>query len=219
MVVAIVCDNGEETLDRCAESLRHQTLPVRVVIAAGPKTDLPLAKKLADKVYDPIGGIGKARVNAILNEKDGIILSCDADTQYASSYAEIAVQDLRLLNVVKAGTILPRGDCPQDDLALAWTEALFNPLIPYEFCLAFRRSSFLNAGIHRMDYSDPRADIGLEISRRMIPLVSDPRLVVWTRLPTKGALTVRDQYLPSFLGVAVPFGALGAIVGLNELTK
>ena len=220
MATAIVADNGEATLTECIESLRRQTIPVRVVIAAGPKTDLELARKLADEVYPPIGGIGKARVNAILHEEDEIILSCDSDTIYGQNFADIAVQDLKLLNVVKAGMILPRGDYPKDAVLLAWTEALLNPLVPYEFCLAFRRNAFLDAGIHTMDYdSDPRNDIGSGISWRMFPFLSDPRMTVWTRLPTRGAFIMRDNYLPSMLGVGVPFGTLGGLVGLNELTK
>lgn len=219
MVTAIVCDNGEPILNECLESIRHQTVPVRVVVAAGPRTDLELAMSLADKVYPPMSGIGKARVNAILNEKDDYMLSCDSDTRYTPNYAEIAVQDLRFLNAVKAGMIFPL-DNPPADLLVAWTEMTLNPLVPYEFCIAFRRHVFLAAKIHELDYdSDPRGDIGVEIQRRMFPLLSDVRMVCWTRLPTKGAVIVRDNYLPSILGVAVPFGALGSLVSLNELLK
>lgn len=221
MVTAVVADNGESTLAECLESLRRQTMDTRVVVAAGPKTDLELAEKLAHKVYPPTKGIGRARVNAILNEEDEFFLSCDSDTVYSPTFAEIAAQDLKLLNAVKAGMILPR-DHPKDIL-LAWFEAMLNPLVPYEFALAFRKSAFINAGIHQVDYSNPRGDIGLEISRRMyawMPIFSDPRMVCWTRLPTKGAEIVRDNYLPSIiLGAAVPFGALAGIIGLNELKK
>lgn len=225
MVTAIICDNGEPNIEQCIRSLRNQSIPVRVVVAAGPKTNLAQAKKLADKVYVPVTGIGKARIHAIVNEKDPIMLSCDADTRYAPNFAEIAAQDLRLLNAVKAGTILPREDYPQGDLLLAWAESawIISGFFPYEFCTAFRRSNFINAGIHQIDYdSNPRSDIGLAISRRMcagLPIPSDPRMICWTRLPTKGAEMVRDNYFPSILGVAVPFGTLGAILGLSELAK
>lgn len=219
MVIAIVVDNGEPTLGKCIESLRCQTVPVRVVVAVGQETDLELATKLADKVYPPMSGIGKARVNAILNEKDNYMLSCDSDTCYAPNYAEIALQDLKLLNAVKAGTIFPL-DNPPADLLVAWTEMVLSPFVPYEFCIAFRRDAFLAAKIHELDYDDnARGDIGLGIQRRMFPLLSDPRMVCWTRLPTKGAVIVRDNYLPSMLGVAIPFGALGSLISLSELRK
>ncbi|MFQ5763181.1 MAG: hypothetical protein ACE5PO_09115 [Candidatus Bathyarchaeia archaeon] len=220
MVTAIVCDDGETTLAECIKSLRNQTIPVRIVLASGPKTDLDLAGKLADKVYPATRGIGKARVNAILNEKDEFLLSCDSDTTYSQNYAEIAVEDLKVLNVVKAGMILPRGDYVEDDPVLAWFEAIISPWVPYEFALAFRRSAFLEAGIQGYDYeSNPRSDIGVGVHRRLIPLISDLRMVCWSRMPTKGAMIVRDDYLPSMLGVTLPFGAICGVIGLNEFRR
>lgn len=212
-VAAVLVDNGEPFLERSAKSLRNQTEKIELWIAPGPKTDMELAKSLGDVIMPPERGIGKARVNAILNAESDYILSCDSDTEYAPNYAEIALQDLKLLPVVKAGIILPRKDYPEDDLLLAWLEAISHLLVPYEYCLAFRKSAFLNAGIHLFDYeSNPRADIGFGIHVRMSPLLSDPRMVCWTRLPTKGALMVRDEFLPSMLGVVVPYGALGTLV-------
>jgi len=167
-----------------------------------------------DKVYPSASGIGKARVSAILGEKDEYLLSCDSDTCYARNYAEIAVQDLRVLPFVKAGAIFPV-ETPRD-LSLVLLEQLFSPFAPYEYAIAMRRSTFLNLGIHRLDYdSCPRSDIGLGIQRRAI-LLPDPRMVVWTRLPTKSA-NVTKEYIPAVVAAAAPFAMIGGIIGLNEL--
>jgi len=215
VTTAIVCDNGEPTLEKCISSLRGQTVPVRIVVAAGPKTDLSLAEKLADKVYSPISGIGRARVNAILNEEGEFFLSCDADSVYEAHYAEYALQDLKAgAKAVKAGVILP----------LKWNEPLvlletvLTLVPPYEFALAFRKSAFIDAGIHKLDYSDSRADIGGAVVNRLNPW-TDFRIVCFTRMPTKGGYEFAEKYLPSALiGIAPVMGVVGVALA-NELTQ
>jgi glycosyltransferase involved in cell wall biosynthesis len=214
-VVAVVCDNGEPTLEKCVSSLRSQTVPVRVVIAAGPKTNMALAERLADKVYPPIVGIGKARVNAILKEECEYILSCDSDSVYDIHYAEYAVEDLKGgAKAVKAGIILP----------LEWTnplalfEAAFSLLIPYEFALAFRRSEFLRLGLaeEAERASDPRWDIGWRVVNWLNAL-PDFRMVVYTKMPTYGANYVAQNYVPSLLaGALIPIGTVSVIVRASE---
>lgn len=218
MVVAVVVDNGEPHIEKCIRSLRDQTVPVRTVIASGPKTDLELARKLGDKTYPPLSGIGKARVNAILGEGDEIQLSCDSDTRYARNYAELAVQDLKVLPFVKAGTILPAEQPPARDLGLTLIERAFSPFAPYEHAIAMRRSAFISSGVHRLDYdSCPRSDIGLGIWRRAI-LFPDPRMVCWTRLPTTSA-RVTEEYFPAVAAAVAPFAILAGIIGFNELNR
>jgi hypothetical protein len=169
-----------------------------------------------DKIYPVAVGIGRARVNAILSEDDEIILSCDADSIYDKNYAEFAVQDLKILGFVKAGTILPAE--PPKDIGLTLLEQIISPFAPYEYAIAMRRSAFIDSGVHLLDYdSCPRSDIGLGLSRRTI-LFPDPRIVVWTRLPTKSA-NVTKEYLPALAASVAPFAILGGIVGLNELSK
>jgi glycosyltransferase involved in cell wall biosynthesis len=215
VTTAIICDNGEPALEKCVGSLRSQTVPVHIVIAAGPKTDLKLAEELADKVYKPTCGIGRARVNAILNEEDEYILSCDADTLYDFHYAEYALEDLkRGAKAVKAGVILP----------LEWREPLtlletaLTPIPPYEFALCFSRRAFLDAGIHLQDYSNPRMDIGGAVVNRLNAL-PDFRLVCWTRIPTKGGYEFAEKYLLSgLIGIAPLIGVAGVALA-NELVR
>jgi len=57
-VTAIVCDNGEPSLKQCLLSLRGQTLKPEIVVASGPKTNLEVAEKYADRVLKPVVGIG-----------------------------------------------------------------------------------------------------------------------------------------------------------------
>lgn len=217
-VVAVVVDDGEPTLEKCISSLRSQTIPVRVVIAAGPKTDMALAERLADKVYPPIIGIGKARLNAILNEEAEYIISCDSDSVYESRYAEYALEDLESgAKAVKAGIILPL----EWNNPLALLESSFSPMIPYEFALAFRKSEFLKLGLveEAERVSDPRWDIGWRVVTGLNTL-PDLRMVVYTKMPTYGANYVAQNYAPSLLaGALIPIGTVSIVVGASELTK
>ncbi len=90
MVTVVCVDNGEPNLEWSIKSLRDQTVRANIVIAAGPKTDVELAKSLADYVVGPISGIGRARVTAILKYGDDVIVSCDSDTIYDPRYIEYA---------------------------------------------------------------------------------------------------------------------------------
>lgn len=217
-VVAVVVDDGEPTLEKCISSLRSQTIPVRVVIAAGPKTDMALAERLADKVYPPIIGIGKARINAILNEEAEYIISCDSDSVYESRYAEYALEDLESgAKAVKAGIILPL----EWNNLLALLESSFSPMIPYEFALAFRKSEFLKLGLveEAERVSDPRWDIGWRVVTGLNAL-PDPRMVVYTKMPTYSTNYVAQNYAPSLLaGALIPIGTVSTVVGASELTK
>jgi glycosyltransferase involved in cell wall biosynthesis len=215
VITALVVDNGEPTLVKCIYSLRSQTIPVRIVIAAGPKTDLKLAERLADKVYPPISGIGKARVNAILNEEGEFFLSCDADSVYETHYAEYALQDLKAgAKAVKAGVILPL----EWNNPLVLIETALSLIPPYEYALAFRKSAFLEAGIHFEDYTGLRADIGGAVVKRLNAW-PDVRMVCWSRIPTKGGCEFAEKYLPSALiGIAPVMGVVGVALA-NELTR
>jgi hypothetical protein len=160
-----------------------------------------------------MGGIGRARVNAIVETDADYIISCDSDTVYAPAYVEHALQSLQLFDFVKAGTILP---LKTEDLLLAYAESIFSPLMPYEFALAFKKDAFCNAGLHQEDYCSPRADIGVAIVKHMIFVYSDPRMACFTRLPTKGAVNFRDNFLVSTLGATAPLAIVGGILGYNE---
>lgn len=210
-VTAVVVDNGEINLERSLLSLKPQV--DELIVCPGPKSDLTLASKLADRVLEITEGIGKARVKGILEAKGKYIISADSDCIYDGGYVGSAVQDLQLLNAVKAGRVLP----------LEWNpvsvfEGLMVPWFCYEFGLAFRRDAFLGARIHEADYSDGRSDIGLSVLSRLLP-VPDPRMLCWTRLPTHyGDIIMRD-YLPSILASSALLGGVAAIPLINEGLK
>lgn len=212
-VVCVVVDNGEKDLGKCIQSLRRQSIPVRIVIASGPKTDLSLAEKLADKVYPPIEGIGKARVNAILKEDAEFIISMDSDTVYDSRYVEYAVEDLRNgAKAVKAGVILPL----EWDNPVAVLDSALSFISPYEFAMAFKKSEALKAGLveELEKYGDnPRWDIGWFTVTRLGAL-PDFRMKCWTRLPTKWAAYVAENYAPSAIGGLIPIAVTSTIVSL-----
>jgi len=214
-VACVVADNGEVNLERCLASLRSQSVRPYVIVASGPKTDVEVAVRYADRVMEPVEGIGRARVKAIVEADAEYIISCDSDTVYAPGYVEYALQSLQLFPFVKAGTILP---LDTDDVALAYAESLFSPLIPYEFALAFRRKAFLEAELDKEDYSSVRSDIGMGIVKRMIFVFNDPRMVCYTRLPTKGAVNFRENYLLSALGAAAPLAVVGGLIGYSLFT-
>ena len=211
VIAAIVVDNGEPSLAECIESLRNQSVEVRVVVASGPKTDISLARRLADEVYPPIEGIGRARVNAILKERCEYILSCDSDCIYDRDYARYALENLtRGARAVKAGSILPQEWDPR-----AIPELLITLPIGYEFALAFRRSAFLEAGIHLEDYSYPRRDIGTPVMLRLMPVI-DFRMKVYARMPTRNARIIMD-YAPQLTAGTLPIMVPATAIGLSEI--
>lgn len=210
--VAVVVDNGEPLLEKCIRSLRDQTLEPKIIIAPGPRTDLELAESLADLVLEPETGIGRGRVKAILKADSDYVISCDSDTIYGPGYVERAVNDLRFLPVVKAGTIVPYEPSP-----LALLEASFASVIPYEFSLALRRQWFIANRIHLADYRNPRADIAAVIIRKTI-VPADPLMSCRTRMPTHWMKKV-SRYLPSLIAALAAAGLVLAPVALSELEQ
>jgi len=133
-ISAVVVNYNEPTLERCLQSLSQQTVKLKeIIIADGGSSEeqLEIARQYG-KVIGPIKGIGRSRVEAILKAESDYILSCDSDTIYDKRYAQYALENLREVNAVRAGTILP----------LEWTEPLALvetalSLFPaYEFCYA-----------------------------------------------------------------------------------
>jgi len=215
-ISAVLVDNGEPFLPRCIDSLRKQTVPVSIILCRGPSTDFQLAKALADKVLDPVEGIGKARVKGILEANSEYILSCDSDTYYAENYAEIALEDLQRAKAVKAGIILP----------LKWKEPLvlletaLSSIPCYEFALAFRRKDFLRAGIveEAERYgADRRWDIGGAVVTRLNAW-PDFRMKVLTRMPTKGAWGFVENYAVPLLAGTVPLAITAGVVGASRFS-
>ncbi|RLI82925.1 MAG: hypothetical protein DRP01_09480 [Archaeoglobales archaeon] len=193
-VTCIVVDNGEDSLEECILSLRNQTLKPYILVVGGPNTDYSLARELADDVLGPVEGIGRARVEGVLKSDSPMIVCCDSDSIYHESYVYFVVEDLKSFKAVKAGTVLPKRVSP-----LGIAEMIFTPVIPYEYTLSFRREDFLDAGIHLEDYSDPREDIGWYVSLRLFPIL-DPRLVVYTRMPTRNAKIISEiPLIPVYL--------------------
>jgi len=212
LITAVVVDNGEEILERCLQSLRLQTVPMEIIVASGPKTDLALAKRYSDLVLDPVAGIGRARVHAILEASTPYVVSADSDTVYDSKYCEYVLEDLKAWRAVRAGSIRPLEGSP-----MAWVETATQLAFAYEFSLAFRRQAFLDAGIHELDYSHPKNDIGREVLVRLLPL-PDPRMVCWTRFPTYHA-ELAAPYVPIALAGLAPLAASAGVALANEVAK
>ena len=185
-VTCIVVDNGEPQLEASLKSLRDQTVKTHIIVVGGPKTDYELAKSLADEVYGPIKGIGKARVYGVLKADSEFILSCDSDTVYFPDYAEQATYALIEHDFVKAGTVYPRRKTPLGDLEIA----ISYPIIPYEHILAFRKSAFIVNDLHTFDYKHPRWDIGVPIVAKLIPVARISEMKAVVNVPTRYAVWV-----------------------------
>jgi len=211
----VVVDNGDPNLEECLKSLRNQSVKdVEIIFCPGPKSNLEVAKKYVDTILPPMVGIGKSRIRGILAAKTNYIISCDSDSIYSRDYVKIALEDLKLFPVVKAGTILPLK--PSN---LGYVESLCSFIIPYEFALSFRRDVFLEHKIHLFDYdSDPRRDIGPPLMQK-VGFVNDPRLIVWSKLPTTGAKMIADDYSLSILMSGVPGAVVGGTIIYNMLNK
>jgi len=216
-VSCVLVDNGEPVLERSLRSLRDQTVPVEIIVCPGPKTDLRVAEKYADKVLEPVEAIGRARVAGILAARGRYIVCADSDTVYEKHYAEYAAQTLGSVNAVRAGVILPLEVAEP----LSVLEPVFHflfPVGPCEFAIAFRRQAFLEADIHQENYDHPLRDVGASVWGKL-GLWPDWRMTCWTRLPTRFGRQVAEQYAPSTLAGAIPIlGVVGTIIA-SELTK
>lgn len=212
-ITAVLTDNGEPLLEKCLDSLWNQTVRPEIIVCAGPKTNMELATKYADKVIEPVDGIGKARVKGILMASNDYIVSCDADTIYDKRYCEYALEDLKGgINFLRAGTILPHDVVGSITIG----EMVLTQIIPYEFSLAFNKNEFIRRGLHERDYSNPRVDISTYLYTDKILVWPDYRMVLWTRLPTYGAEYIRDNYLPGIVLGIMPLTAVGVIIGLDK---
>jgi len=208
----VVVDNGEATLEECLKSLRNQSVQdIEIIVAPTENTNLEVARKYADIVLEPMRGIGRQRVAAILKASSNYIISCDSDSIYDVNYVKYALEDLRFWNVVKAASIYPLKPSYQ-----GYFESLFNPFIPYEHALAFRKDVFLRHGLDKLEYRDIRSDIGPELAKREF-IFQDPRMKVWTRLPTRDGGLIINNYLLSMVLAAIPGSIVGGSIILNEL--
>lgn len=204
MISAIFLDNGEPLIEKSVESIVRQV--DEVVVASGPKTDLALARRLANVVTEPTPGTGTARVQGILASSGDIVLTCDTDTIYSRGYAEAAARQLRRYSSVMAGRIMPYEDPVPG--SLAWIESTAAWAIPYEFALGFKRDALERSGILEKRYTNPRLDIGPWVARRLppIPVFS---MSCRTRMPTYYAKLLAS-YMPAVAGASIPLAVVGA---------
>jgi hypothetical protein len=216
--VTVVCvDNGEETLLRSLLSLRRQTVKPYIILCGGPKTNFELAGKLADKVLGPIEGIGKARVEGILQAETECIISCDGDSVYEQHFCQYALEDLKAgAKAVKAGVILPL----KWDEPLTLLETAFSLIPCYEFALAFKKSEFLKLGLveDAEQATDSRWDIGWRVVTGLNAM-PDIRMVVYTRMPTKGAYEFSEKYLFSAVAGSTPILAVVTVPLVASVLK
>lgn len=185
-VSAVVVHKDEPLLERCVLSLREQTERVEVVVADGGSSPerLEAARNLADKLVVEPGPIGRTRVRGFLEASGEIILSCDADSVYCPTYAEEARRSLSEARAVR-GVLRPLGSASP----LALVDLVAQHAFVYECALALRRSAVFEAGLHELEFTNPRADVGQWVLSRLAPPVN-PRMVVWTRLPTWHAVAL-----------------------------
>jgi glycosyltransferase involved in cell wall biosynthesis len=204
MISAVFLDNGEELIEQSVSSISGQV--DEVVVASGPKTDLALARRLANVVTEPTGGTGSARVRGIAASSGDLVLTCDTDTIYQPGYARAARRALDRHRSVMAGRIMPYEDPVPG--SLAWIESSAAWAIPYEFALGFRRDALEDSGILSRRYDNPRIDIGPWVARRLPPLpVFSMRCR--TRMPTYYARLIAS-YVPALAGASIPIALAGA---------
>jgi len=216
VITAVVVDNGDGILPTCLESLRAQV--DEILLCPGPKSQMEKIQSLpVDRVIRPVEGIGNARVRGIVASRGNQILSCDSDTVYEDGYAAAAEKALESWDAVMAGRIRPLDKTRIG--SLGWIESSLAWAIPYEFALGFRRDAFLKRGLHRADYSHPRADIGPQVGWNLFP-IPIPTMSCRTRMPTFYAKRINRMirdYTPGALAAALPFFVIGSGILLQRL--
>jgi len=220
-VACIVVDNGDPHLLNTVQSLLRQTRKCdEIVIAPGPKTDptiLETLKSLGIKALDPVEGIGKARVKAVLSTDADIIVSCDSDTLYDERYVEEAVKTLvKGYKAVKAGTVEPH----KWSLG-ALLELPLATLLSYEFGLAFWRTEFLKTSAVKaaQETSNRLWDIGPIVTMEMQPIAINPKMKLKTRLPTHAVRHIIKTWATPILATTAPAAIVATIVSGDTIKR
>ena len=191
-----------------------------IVVAPGPRSspsDLELLRRIGVRVLEPVDGIGRARVRAILSTGADIIISCDSDSIYDERYVEEAVKSLEMgYKAVKAGHVEPI-----EWSAGAVLELPLATLLTYEFGLAFWRTEFLKTRAPAFAESTRSRlwDIGPIIALEMQPILVNPRMRVKTRLPTHAVKSFAKSWAAQIAGSVTPIAVATGLATVAELLK
>ena len=191
-----------------------------IVVAPGPRSntsDLELLRRIGVRVLEPVDGIGRARVMAILSTGADIVVSCDSDSIYDEHYVEEAVKSLETgYKAVKAGHIEPI-----EWRAGAVLELPLATLLTYEFGLAFWRTEFLKtrAPAFAESTSNRLWDIGPIVALEMQPMLINPRMRVKTRLPTHAVKSFVNSWLTQIAGSVAPIVIAIGATSISEITR
>jgi glycosyltransferase involved in cell wall biosynthesis len=222
-VSVVLVDNGEQLLERSVASIRSQTArPHEVIIAPGPRTDLDLARRLADTVLEPCDSIGYARYLGLLRASGDVVMLADSDTIYGENYLRYALEDIsRGYQLAKAGTVYPVE--PSDPLWF-FEHMLFAIGGAWEFGWVVVREELLRLLTPELveRLRNPRADLGhiaywnplASLDLRLRSTV-DHRMVLWTRMPTH----FTRSYLVPAVGATLVTSVVPAVVGYATLRK
>jgi len=183
MITAVVLDNGDPDFERCLQSLHDQTIEVDVLVVAGPKTDISLAREYGT-VIGPIKGFLNARLCGLsraVKEGAAVVLSCDSDTVYHHEYAEAAYECLQKYPVALAGTVIPKKDSVQGRLEIELIYKLLR--FPYEHILALSDVA-VNAISRTVEFRYSREDISMYLLLRAIPYTVCKNMIAWVDVPT-----------------------------------
>jgi hypothetical protein len=191
-----------------------------IVVAPGPRSntsDLELLRRIGVRVLEPVDGIGRARVMAILSTGADIVVSCDSDSIYDEHYVEEAVKSLETgYKAVKAGHIEP----------IEWStgavlELPLAALLTYEFGLAFWRTEFLKtrAPAFAESTSNRLWDIGPIVALEMQPMLINPRMRVKTRLPTHAVKSFVNSWLTQIAGSVAPIVIAIGATSITEIAR
>jgi len=180
VITAVVLDNGHPDLEKCLDSLWNQTVPVDIIVVAGPNTDVELAQQYG-KVTRPIKGYLNARIHGFRKASSEVILSCDSDTIYHPEYAEAALECLKNAGLVRAGTVIPKKETPLGKVEILIFYKLLR--LPYDHVLAMRKS-VADYLVKTVEFKYGREDIFTYVIKRAIPYKLCENMIAFVDVPT-----------------------------------
>ena len=192
----------EEHIARCLESLRHQGVPVEIVVVDNGSTDrtVEIAERYADRVLVvPKAPLGIVRNRGVEVSTGDIIVSVDADCVAPEGWLERVLSHFDDPEVVAVGgPVRPLSEGEAERRYCEFLNGLLSLGLLSGANMAYRRSAWESVGGYRPLRRGEDWDLSLRL-RSVGRVVYDPDAFVYTDVPLSRPLEVASIALSSGL--------------------
>lgn len=192
-VSAVVSAHNEEKyLAGCLDSIIDQTVPVDELIVVNDRsTDRTeeIARSYAVTLYEvDYGDVYMVKRASLLTSRNDLVLAVDGDTRLAHDFIELGLEDLEEGYDAASGMVYPQEPTPMADIASFLCNRLPKQIYFSGPGYVLDRRKFMDLCDVRMNNDGEYMDVcmGREIPLERLNLVKDPRMRMWTELPSAG---------------------------------